>query len=108
MKITDMKANFDGIRFFRLNEEEVKVEAFTLEIDKGEKNPGSTMGDLYDIIIFSDKISKPLLPERFEAILSSPVHYVETMIENGFCGLVIKSTTNTKNYMDKIFEELNN
>ena len=72
--------------------------------DFGDKKEGSVMGDMHDIIII--KYYPPQLPERFEAILSSPLHYISRMIEDGFVGVVVKATTTTDKFMHDIFVEM--
>lgn len=98
---------FDGINFFRHDEQSVKIEGFTLE-NIGEKKEGSVMGDWYDIIILADIHKKQFLPERFEAILTSPLDYVERMIDNGFQGVVLRSTNKSNEYMNEVYKHLTN
>jgi len=100
------ESKFDGINFFRFDETSVKIEGFTLD-DIGEKKPGSVMGDWYDIIILADIHKKQFIPERFEAILTSPIDYVERMIDDGFQGVVVRSTEKSGKYMDKVYKQLN-
>jgi hypothetical protein len=102
MKISE---NGDGINFYRVDEKNIKIEGFELK-ELGTKNPGSPMGDLYDIVIFADVTIKPFLPERFEAILVSPIDYVNRMIENGFLGTVVKSTDKSKEFVDNIYDKI--
>ena len=42
------------------------------------------------------------MPERFQAILISPIDYVDRMAEDGFYGVVTKFTTTSKEIMDDI------
>jgi hypothetical protein len=95
--------NFDGINFYLNEDEDMEVQGFELK-DFGEKKEGSMMGDMHDIIIA--KYWPPQLPERFEAILSSPLHYVSRMMEDGFVGVVVKATTTTDAFMHDIFVEM--
>lgn len=97
--------DFDGINFYRKDPMNVNITGFKLE-NSGIKKEGSSMGDLYDIILFSDVINGPsILPERFQAILISPMHYVESMIENGFLGIVLKATSTSDEFMDDLFKK---
>jgi hypothetical protein len=95
--------NFDGINFYLNEDDEHEVTGFQLK-DFGEKKEGSMMGDMHDIIIV--KYYPPHLPERFEAILSSPLHYISRMMEDGFVGVVVKATTTTDKFMEDIFVEM--
>lgn len=94
---------FDGINFYR-NEENIEVDSFQYT-EPFVKLEGSAMGDLYDIIIFPE--DPPKMPERFKAILSSPIHYVQRMVEDGFLGVVAKATTTSDEFMDEVEEHFN-
>lgn len=91
---------FDGINFYR-NDENIEVDSFQYT-EPYTKLEGSAMGDLYDIIIFPE--DPPKMPERFKAILSSPIHYVERMVKDGFLGVVAKATTTSDEFMDEVEE----
>ncbi len=67
--------------------------------DPGIKLPGSSLGDLYEIIVVSAKKKEV---ERFQAILISPAVYINRMLNDGFWGAVGNATTSSK----KIFDEL--
>ena len=95
---------YDGFNFYREDEETVNISAFKLP-DPGIKKEGSPMGDLYDIIIFNDVLENPSLPERFEAILISPIDYVERMVKDGFLGVAVKSSTTSGKFMETVFTE---
>jgi hypothetical protein len=95
--------DFDGINFYRNEEDDLEVSGFKLK-DFGEKKEGSMVGDMHDIIVV--KYYPPHLPERFEAILSSPLHYISRMMEDGFVGVVVKATTTTDEFMQDIFVEM--
>jgi hypothetical protein len=95
--------NFDGINFYYNEDDDHEVTGFQLK-EFGEKKEGSMMGDMYDIIVV--KYYPPHLPDRFEAILSSPLHYISRMMEDGFVGVVVKATTTTDNFMHDIFVEM--
>jgi hypothetical protein len=96
-------SEFDGINFYR-NEENIEVDSFQYT-EPFVKLEGSAMGDLYDIIIFPE--DPPKMPERFKAILSSPIHYVERMVKDGFLGVVAKATTTSDEFMDEVEEHFN-
>lgn len=95
--------DYDGINFYRNGEGELEVSAFNYRTE-AEKVGGNDMGDYYDIIIFSEE--PPKMPERFKAILTSPLHYISRMIDDGFLGVVAKVTTNSDNFMEDIFNAM--
>jgi hypothetical protein len=95
---------FDGINFYRNEEGDFEVSAFMYKI-AGEKVEGSAMGDLYDIIIFNEE--QPKMPERFKAILTSPLHYISRMIDDGFLGVVARVTTTSDDFMENIEQHMN-
>jgi hypothetical protein len=98
-----MDKDYDGINFYHNEEDDLEVSGFKLK-EFGEKKKGSMVGDMHDIIII--KYFPPHLPERFEAILSSPLDYISRMMEDGFVGVVVKSTTTTDKFMEEIFVEM--
>jgi len=95
--------NFDGINFYFNEKGDFEVSAFNYK-NPGEKVTGSVAGDMYDIIIFQHE--PPKLPERFQAILISPLHYISRMIDDGFLGVVAKMTTTSDNFMTDIFDHM--
>jgi hypothetical protein len=95
---------YDGINFYLNEDDDIEVDSFKYT-EEYEKLPGSAMGDLYDIIIFPE--DPPKMPERFKAILTSPIHYVERMVEDGFLGVVAKATTTSDEFMDEVEEHMN-
>jgi hypothetical protein len=94
---------FDGINFYRNEEGKMEITSFLFK-KPGEKIGGSTSGDLYDIIIFPE--DPPKMPEKFQAILISPLDYIENMIDNGFLGVVSKVTTTSAEFIDTTFNAL--
>lgn len=94
---------YDGLTFYREDLETVNIAGFKME-DPGIKKEGSPMGELYDIIIFNDVLENPSMPERFEAILSSPMDYVKRMVNDGFLGVIVKSSSTSDKFMNEAFE----
>jgi hypothetical protein len=94
---------FDGINFYRNDDGDLEICGFQYT-DAGEKIAGSSSGELYDIIIFPE--DPPKMPEKFQAILISPIDYIENMLDNGFLGLVAKTTTKSAKFIDVAFNEL--
>jgi hypothetical protein len=95
--------DYDGINFYRNGEGELEISAFNYKTP-AEKVGGNDMGDFYDIIIFPEE--PPKMPERFKAILTSPLHYISRMIDDGFLGVVAKVTTNSDNFMSDIYDSM--
>ena len=95
---------FDGINFYFNKKGDFEVSAFNYK-NPGEKVTGSEMGDMYDIILFQHE--PPKMPERFKAILSSPLDYISRLIEDGFLGVVARATTTSDNFMQDIFTHMN-
>lgn len=94
---------YDGLTFYREDLETVNIAGFKMD-NPGTKKEGSPMGDLYDIIIFNDVLKNPSMPERFQAILSSPMDYVKRMVNDGFLGVVVKSSSTSDKFMDDTFK----
>ncbi len=71
----------------------------------GEKIGGSSLGDLYHIVLFRDsKVDREEYDEvdSFEAILTCPLEYASGLIPGGFYGIIAKKTTNSHKIMDKL------
>ena len=94
---------YDGINFYRNDDDEIEIVSFQFK-EQGTKIGGNSIGDLYDIIIFPE--DPPKMPEKFQAILSSPLDYIENMIDNGFLGVVSKVTTCSTELVDSVFDNL--
>lgn len=95
--------DFDGLNFYRNGRGDLEVDGFGYK-NPGEKLVGSELGDLYDIIIFPE--DPPKMPERFKAILISPLDYISRMIDSGFLGVVAKATTTSDTIMEEVFENM--
>ena len=94
---------FDGINFYRNDDGDLEISGFQYK-DAGEKVPGNSNGELYDIIIFLE--DPPQMPEKFQAILISPIDYIENMLDNGFLGMVAKTTTTSNEFVTDAFNAL--
>ena len=94
---------FDGINFYRNDDGDLEICGFQYK-NPGEKLPGSSIGELYDIIIFLE--DPPKMPEKFQAILTSPIDYISNMLDNGFLGLVAKTTTTSAEFVNDAFDTL--
>jgi hypothetical protein len=98
-----MSDEYDGINFFRNDEDEIEIVSFQFK-ESGDKIGGTSTGDLYDIIIFPE--DPPKMPEKFQAILSSPIDYIYNMIDNGFLGVISKVTTSSEKVVEEVFGNL--
>lgn len=95
--------DFDGLNFYRNEDCDLEITGFSYR-NPGEKIGGNKMGDFYDIIILQEE--PPTMPERFQAILISPLHYISRMIDDGFLGVVARVTTTSDKVMENCFEEM--
>lgn len=101
IKFVQENADQDSFIFY-INEnddEKEKIVSSSQYKDRGEKIPGSDLGDLYEIIVIEWR-KKEI--DRFQAILISPAVYINRMLNDGFWGAVGRATTSSK----KIFDEL--
>jgi len=98
-----MSDEYDGINFFRNDEDEIEIVSFQFK-ESGDKIGGTSIGDLYDIMIFPEH--PPKMPEKFQAILSSPIDYIYNMIDNGFLGVISKVTTSSEKVVEEVFDGL--
>ena len=94
---------FDGINFYRNDDGDLEICGFQYK-DPGEKISENSNGDMYDIIIFPE--DPPKMPEKFQAILTSPIDYISNMLDNGFLGLVAKTTTTSAEFVNDAFDTL--
>lgn len=82
---------------------EVKVDIANYK-EAGEKLDGSSMGDMFDIIIFRMNEEYEMTDlERFEGILVDPRVYVSRMIKEDWYGMVCRKTTTSKKLADDVF-----
>lgn len=91
------------------DDEKEKIVSSAKYADRGVKLEGSSLGNLYEIIIISEKKKEM---ERFRAILISPGVYINRMMNGGFWGIVgLATTTSTEIFNEierKIEKSLNN
>jgi len=91
---------------FLAGEEEGQVNIMGSEYaNPGEKVGGTSLGDLYHIVLFRDsKIDQESYDEfdSFEAILACPLEYASGLIPGGFYGIIARKTTNSHKIMDKL------
>jgi hypothetical protein len=99
--IDDLRGtNFDGYNWIN-EDDKIQVIGVTYK-NPGEKVGGSELGDMYDIIVIGEDDD---MPDRFQAILTSPIHYITRMINDGFDGIAYRMTTTSKAYVDAIYNE---
>lgn len=91
---------------FLAGEDEGQINVMGSEYaNPGEKIGGSSLGDLYHIVLFRD--SKDKRDEyddvdNFEAILACPLEYASGLIPGGFYGIIARKTTTSHKIMDKL------
>jgi len=72
--------------------------------DPGSKLDGSVMGDCYHIILFRDEDENgDSSLDKFEAILSAPVVYMNRMIKEGWYGIICRKTTTSSEFVEDTF-----
>lgn len=83
----------------------VKLFNFT---DRTVALPETKVGYMYHVLIFVKywdlRKSDLLREENFSCCLIEPTHYIGSLIENKYSGLVMKLQANTKPLIDEFFE----
>ena len=75
----------------------------------GEKVGGSSMGDLFDIIIFRINEDYDLIDlERFDGILVDAREYISRMIKEDWYGYICRKTTTSEKVANEIFDNWTN
>ena len=98
--LLDLKTEpFDSLYFWHDSDGDACAGTLTLK-DRGEELPGSSLGKLYDILIFP--IKNPPDVDRFKSILISPLEYISRMLDSGFSGLTTIATTTTDDFMASV------
>jgi len=91
---------------FLAGEEEGGVNIMSSEYaNPGEKIGGTSLGDLYHIVLFRDSEENPEEYDNvddFEAILACPLEYASGLISGGFYGIIARKTTTSHKLMDKL------
>lgn len=64
--------------------------------DKGETIGASSIGDLFEIILFRENEQEYYGNEQFEAILVCPYTYSEKMLNDGHFGMIARKTTTSE------------
>lgn len=102
-KITDYDTIFFVPNPDSEDDNEVKVEIANYK-EHGEKIGGSSMGDLYEIILFRmDEEYNMTDLDKFEGILIEPREYVSRMIKEDWYGMVTKKTTTSHRLTSDVF-----
>jgi hypothetical protein len=97
------KENYDVYMFIPGESEgEVRIEGNSFE-ELGDKLNGGLAGDCYQIAIFKESETEDKIVEldTFEAVLSSPVDYMERMIDDEWYGVLCRKTTNSLEFFNK-------
>jgi hypothetical protein len=104
----DPEGPYDAIFFLPGNkEDEVHIEASVLK-DKGEPLGGSPMGHTYEVVLFQDdSVNDEIYNiDRFEAIFSDPYEYISNLIPQNWFGMVVRKTTTSGPFVQKIFDKM--
>ena len=106
MTYNDYKNDLDGFYFISDENDELKFESFKYN-DPGEVI-SAEIGDMHHIILFKETEEGNLYAQdMFEAILVDPITYAGNMLKCGFFGMISKKTTTSQNWIDLVWEKLN-
>lgn len=72
----------------------------------GEPIGGSPMGPEWHIVLFKSEDDDVSDLDHFEAILTDPREYVSTLIEQDWYGMIVRKTTTSKEYIEKVLTAL--
>ena len=102
------EANVDAITFVPNpdNNDETVIHGLTYT-EKGETIGSSSMGDLFDIILFRENEETFYDNEQFEAILVCPYTYGEKMMNDGHFGMIARKTTTSKIVVEPFRKSIN-
>ena len=94
--------DFDTIFFMPLEDNNVHIQSNVYK-DKGTPVGGSSMGDMWHIILFQEdeENDEELVVKNFdtfEAIFSDPREYISDMIGCGWYGIVSRKTTTSESF----------
>jgi hypothetical protein len=94
------ESKYDGIMFVPSpSGEGWHIESFEYK-NPGQKLGGSSLGDEYEIILFTEDDEGTNNEELFSAILIDPLEYVVRMIKIGYYGIVGKKTTTSESFFN--------
>jgi hypothetical protein len=104
----DPEGPFDAIFFLPgENDDEVHIEASIFKTP-GEKIGGNSLGDSYEVVLFKDDTENDKLydVDRFEAIFLDPYEYISNLIPQNWFGMVVRKTTTSGGFIQRIFDKL--
>ena len=91
---------------FLAGDKEGRVDIMSSEYaNPGEKIGGTSLGDLYHIVLFRDSKENPEEYgefDDFEAIRACPLEYVSGLIPGGFYGIIARKTTTSHKLLAKL------
>ena len=97
------KENYDVLMFIPGdNEGEVRIEGNCFE-DIGIKLDKGLSGDCFQVAIFKESLTEDKIVELdvFDAVLSSPIDYMERMMHSDWYGLICRKTTTSLEFFTK-------
>jgi hypothetical protein len=98
--------DYDGISFYH---DKAKYNCLLFHYDdQSEKYPGSSLGDMYQIMLYKETDGELYDIDFFEAILIDPMTYVMGLIKHDWCGIVGLKTEKSGAYFQEVIELLNN
>ena len=104
----DPEGPYDAIFFLPGdNEGEVRIEGNQFK-DPGEPLGGNDMGHTYEVVLFKDDAENDTLynVDRFEAIFIDPYEYVSNLIPQAWFGMIVRKTTTSGRFVQRIFDKL--
>lgn len=102
--------DYDGFYFNPKGEIEVEFSffKFNTDDDRGEKVEGSSLGDMYHIILWeSDETGIPQIIDDYEAILIDPTFYAKNLTEgtSPTYGIIVRKTTKSNKFIESYYEK---
>lgn len=93
--------NCDAITFLPNsdNPNDTQISGLVYKV-RGDSVGASTLGDLFDIILFRENEEEYYGNEQFEAILVCPYTYSEKMMNDGHFGMIARKTTTSKEVVE--------
>jgi hypothetical protein len=97
---------YDGFIFSPHPEKQfyTHIESFCYH-DPGESIGGADFGKNYEILFLEPDKDDMIIEDRFTAILSDPVVYLEHLVKSGFYGIIGRKTTTSNLFFDSVIEE---
>ena len=103
------KTKYDFITFLADDDNNVEIASSCFK-EPGEYAEGSSMGSLYQIVLFKDHKddeNKYEHLDNFEAILCDPTEYISQLLPQGWYGIIAKKCTYSDDLINKCIDTVN-